>query len=92
MSIKDLERKALNRMTKAELIKELKYVRGNAQEAHRMRTAEVQNVREAMQNKISMVSKQYQEWKQLAEKYQTELRTADRDRDFFRRVLEKMSR
>ena len=91
--------KALKRMTKEELIQELKGTRRSLTEAlsslsyeKELRRSDVQRTREAMQNKISMVSTQYQEWKELAEKNMRELRAAERDRDFFRRILEKMSR
>jgi hypothetical protein len=91
--------KALKKMTKEELIQELTNTRKQLKGARealddevKLRRSDVERTRSAMKDKLDTASCQYREWKVLAEKYQSELVEVQRDRDFFRRVLEKMSR
>jgi chromosome segregation ATPase len=98
--------KALKRMTKEELIQELKeliqeltntrkQLKGAREDLNAekgLRRSEVERVQHNMKDKLDTISSQYREWKALAEDNQRKLNEVARDRDFLRCVLEKMSR
>jgi len=91
--------KALKRMTKEELIQELTDTRKTLKRTRealnnevRLRRSDVERTRSAMKDKLDYALKEYREWKDLAEDRLVKLRASERDREFFRKVLERVSR
>lgn len=91
--------KALKSMTKSELILELTNTRKRLKGARealdnevRLRREDVERTRNGCGERYDTLLKQYQELQQLSSDAAMEAHQVKKDRDFFRRVLEKMSR